>query len=90
MNGDNQGQDVVWFQTLGEDATPVLDKTHKVVLYDTINGYHNMTKDEEDAIESIPSANLNAKGTIYNIAGQRVNKVQKGLYIVDGKKIFVK
>ena len=30
------------------------------------------------------------QGTIYNIAGQRVNKVQKGLYIVNGKKILVK
>ena len=90
LNGSNQGVDAVWYQTLGEDATPVLDKTHKLVLYDEVNGYHNMTKDEEDAIESIPSASLNAKGTIYNIAGQRVNKVQKGLYIVDGKKIFVK
>ncbi|MCR5535433.1 MAG: hypothetical protein K6F47_09725 [Bacteroidaceae bacterium] len=29
-------------------------------------------------------------GTIYNIAGQRVSKTQKGVYIVDGKKVSVK
>ena len=27
---------------------------------------------------------------IYNIAGQRVSKAQKGLYIIDGKKVFIK
>ena len=27
---------------------------------------------------------------IYNIAGQRVSKAQKGLYIIDGEKVFIK
>ena len=30
------------------------------------------------------------KGAIYNIAGQRVSKTKKGLYINDGKKVFIK
>ena len=30
------------------------------------------------------------EGAIYNLAGQRVNKVQKGIYIQNGKKIYVK
>ena len=37
--------------------------------------------------------NVNAKvnnGAIYNIAGQRVSKAQKGVYIQDGKKTLVK
>ena len=42
----------------------------------------------EDAINSIASETENA--TIYNIAGQRVNKAQKGIYIVNGKKVVVK
>lgn len=29
-------------------------------------------------------------GTIFNLAGQRVQKAQKGLYIVNGKKVLVK
>lgn len=46
------------------------------------------TIDEETAIESI---NENAKeSTIYNLQGQRVNKAQKGLYIVNGKKVIFK
>jgi hypothetical protein len=31
-----------------------------------------------------------ASGEIYNLAGQRVSKLQKGLYILNGKKILVK
>ena len=30
------------------------------------------------------------KGSIYNLQGQRINLLQKGLNIVDGKKIYVK
>ena len=29
-------------------------------------------------------------GTVYNLSGQRVGRLQRGLYIVDGKKIIVK
>ena len=32
--------------------------------------------------------NLNANETIYNLAGQRINKMQKGVNIVNGKKIL--
>ncbi len=33
-------------------------------------------------------ANLNENGAIYNIAGQRLNKVQKGINIINGKKVL--
>lgn len=41
------------------------------------------------AIEGI-EANVNKTDAIYNIAGQRLQKLQKGLNIVGGKKIIVK
>jgi len=47
--------------------------------------------DEETGINSIDNGQLtidNAK--IYNLAGQRVSKAQKGLYIVNGKKVIIK
>ena len=45
---------------------------------------------EADGIKSV-DANLNAnEGAIFNIAGQRVAKAQKGLYIMNGKKVLVK
>jgi hypothetical protein len=41
------------------------------------------------AINSI-SAEQTKSGVIYNIAGQRVSKATKGIFIVDGKKVAVK
>ncbi len=35
-------------------------------------------------------ANANANANIYNIAGQRIEKMQKGINIVNGKKIILK
>ena len=44
-----------------------------------------------DAIESIAAdATANKPSAIYNLAGQRVQKAVKGLYIINGKKIVVK
>lgn len=37
------------------------------------------------AVESVKAAQ--ADGRIFNLAGQRVNKAQKGIYVVNGKKI---
>ena len=33
---------------------------------------------------------MDSNDLIYNLAGQRVNKAQKGIYIVNGKKIAIK
>lgn len=41
------------------------------------------------AIEGIANVE-NHNGEVYNLQGQRVSKAQKGLYIVDGKKVLVK
>ena len=44
--------------------------------------------DDTDAIKAIAGESENA--VIYNLAGQRVNKAQKGIYIINGKKVLVK
>lgn len=41
-----------------------------------------------DAIKGI-SADETKSGVIYNMAGQRVSKATKGIYVVDGKKVAV-
>lgn len=41
-----------------------------------------------DATGIVSSLKDTEEGTIYNIAGQRVNKAQKGIYIVNGKKVL--
>lgn len=42
------------------------------------------------AIESIDAETAQPAGAIYNVAGQRVQKAQRGLYIMGGKKVVVK
>ena len=44
--------------------------------------------DEATAIKAIESKQQS--GEIYNLAGQRVKSAQKGLYIIDGKKVVIK
>ena len=42
----------------------------------------------ETGIEDIQSENGNAKAEIYDLSGRRVQNTQKGLYIVNGKKVI--
>lgn len=41
-------------------------------------------------IADVRSKKQEARGNIYNMAGQRVSNATKGIYIVDGKKVIVK
>ena len=42
------------------------------------------------SIQAVNAATERGEQTIYNLAGQRVNKASKGLYIVNGKKVVIK
>lgn len=44
--------------------------------------------DDATAIETIANGQQTTEGAIYNVAGQRLNKAQKGVNIVNGKKIL--
>jgi len=62
---------------------------------DAVSYYMNDDKNTEinfeikgTAINSI-SAEQTKSGVIYNMAGQRVSKATKGIYVVDGKKVAV-
>lgn len=45
--------------------------------------------DDADGINGV-NANLNGSENIYNVAGQRLGQMQKGINIVNGKKIIIK
>ena len=76
------------------------NKGKEVKLYGKITDYFSTTgvKDLESAVldgETISGINdlkVNSKfnGAIYNLAGQRVQTMSRGLYIKDGKKFIVK
>ena len=59
-----------------------------------IKGFIFKFDDDATGIDDISdynnAKNLNESKAIYNLAGQRLNKMQKGINIVNGKKIMVK
>lgn len=86
LNGDQTN--IQWYQTLGKDAHPVLDPTHGKVIKDENGQFIN---GKASAIEDVVAEREPAKKQgIFNLAGQRLAKVTKGLYIIDGKKVVVK
>lgn len=44
----------------------------------------------ETAINAIDNAPLASGSAVYNLAGQRVQKTQKGIFVVNGKKVVIK
>ena len=81
---------VIWFQNIGSDLHPVLDRTHSIVYKNDGGDYFN---DPEDGIAELQEENKTTnslQGTIYNLNGQRISRAQKGIYIIDGKKVSVK
>ena len=45
-------------------------------------------EDDATGIEAIDNGQLTIDNKIYNLAGQRIQKMQKGVNIVNGKKIL--
>lgn len=44
--------------------------------------------DDETGINTVNSSELMVNGSIYNLSGQRISKLQKGVNIVNGKKVL--
>ena len=81
---------VVGFYPVAADVTVPAGKAYIVVEKEEapVKGYFALG-DEADAINNI--AVEAANGTIYNIAGQKMESIKNGgLYIVNGKKVVVK
>ena len=45
-------------------------------------------EDDATGIKAIDNAQQTAEGAIYNLAGQRMSKMQKGINIINGKKVL--
>ena len=83
LNGDQS--DINWYQTIGEDALPVLDESHAIVIFE--DGKY----DNPDGIKEVKDQwSMSNDQPIYNLAGQRLSKMQKGINIVGQKKVLVK
>lgn len=82
LNSDQT--EICWYQTLGEDAHPVFDPSHNIVVKNDDGSYGNITG--IDFVRAFRHSNVQ----IYDLTGRRVEKVSKGLYIINGKKVLLK
>lgn len=77
----------------GDDAGKIYvgittSAVHQWVIFDNFQLKYYGKKDITDGISTIETEAL--KGNVYNLQGQKVTKVQKGLYIVNGRKMIQK
>jgi len=53
-----------------------------------IKGFYGFKEDGATSIQTIDNGQQTTEGAIYNVAGQRLQKKQKGINIINGKKIL--
>lgn len=82
----NQGGKVGFYHVEGTQPTVGANRCYLT----TSSGIKAFFFDEDDAtpIKAIDNAQQSAEGAIYNLSGQRMSKMQKGLNIINGKKIL--
>jgi hypothetical protein len=89
LNGDQS--EISWYQSINFDKYPVLTPNSEQVFFnEEENIYYNLINGVPVGIGEVKSAEPEVQTGIYNLAGQRLEKMQKGINIVNGKKIFVK
>lgn len=82
--------DVVGFYKVKAGVAVKAGKAYLVITASGAKDFYGMD-DETDGIRQIENGQLTIENAeIYNLSGQRVNKAQKGIYIVNGKKVVVK
>lgn len=60
-----------------------------IVISSPVKAFYGFDEDDATGISNL-NLNANLNETIYNLAGQRMQKLQKGINIVEGKKIAIK
>lgn len=79
---------LVTIQLAGELKGTVKFTDAQVVMDGVETNLADFTYEFPTAINGI-SADETKSGVIYNMAGQRVSKATKGIYVIDGKKVAV-
>ena len=72
---------------------PVPGTYYNGLLGVSIIPYKATTMDAPDTVEQVPandSQSASSPAVIYNLQGQRMQSISRGINIVNGKKIFVK
>ena len=76
-----------WRQTLKSDSTPLLNSDHLKVLYSDEKGYYN---ELTDAITQVEPGCKQSSGISFDLTGRKVQRPQRGIYIINGRKVVVK
>ena len=79
----NQNEGVGFYKATGTIAA---GKGY-LVLNAPVKAFYGFEPDDATGINSISDSNF-SEGAIYNLAGQRISKMQKGINIVNNKKIL--
>lgn len=83
-----EGMDVCFYQAISGNIEPCKAYLELPAETEVKAFYFRFPDDDATAIESLTPANAEGNAAIYNIAGQRISKLQKGINIVNGKKIL--
>ena len=78
----------IGFYPVGNGITIPAGKAYLEISGGQVKGFTFVFDDDATAIESLTPALSEGEGVVYNLAGQRINKMQKGINIVNGKKIL--
>ena len=79
-----EGDKVGFYKASGTIAA---GKGYLVISGNAVKAFYPFGDDDATGIENL-NVNDNLNEVIYNVAGQRLNKAQKGINIVNGKKIL--
>ena len=95
LNSSSQaGTAGFYWDTQSNNGTQIKAAAHKCYLrVSTASGAKSsyVFGDEATGISQLENGAINIENAaIYNLNGQRVNNAQKGIYIVNGKKIVIK
>jgi hypothetical protein len=80
---------VVGFYKVEEGTTIPAGKGY-IIISSPVKAFYFLDADDATGIKTINNGKLTTDNVIYNLAGQRLQKLQKGINIVEGKKIAVK
>ncbi len=75
---------------LNIDISKYPEGNYTVTVENSNESFTGEFKAQLTGIEEVRSKKIEAKGHIFNLQGQRLSRLQKGLNIVNGRKIFVK
>ncbi len=80
-----------FYRVAAENSIKITSFRAYLTIETSVKEFLSIKFDDETVIQSLsPNPSPVSEGSIFNVAGQRMSKLQKGVNIVNGKKIMVK